>query len=84
MSLRQLIFWEHERGTWQYDIFCLLIIAFIFLTPKAWFNKHEPLATRTAGLAVETLDLSKALTVAEFYSIRTTGSPNLSAIDRPR
>jgi hypothetical protein len=84
MSLRQLIFWEHERGTWQYDIFCLLIIAFIFLTPKAWFNKGEPLATRTAGFAVETLDLSKVSTVAEYYSTRKSDSPGISSIDRPQ
>ena len=34
---------ELLRGTWQYDIFCLLIIAFIFLTPKAWFEKEKNL-----------------------------------------
>jgi hypothetical protein len=52
-AIRNLIQWNHERGTWQYDIFCLLIIAFIFLTPKAWFDKREPLATQTAAIVVE-------------------------------
>jgi hypothetical protein len=39
--MRNVILWNHERGTWQYDVFCLLIIAFIFLTPKAWFKGKE-------------------------------------------
>jgi hypothetical protein len=37
-ALKKIIQWEYERGTWQYDAFCLLIIAFIFLTSKSWFN----------------------------------------------
>lgn len=39
--MKSVIMWNHERGSWQYDIFCLMIIAFIFLTPKAWFEKAE-------------------------------------------
>ncbi len=49
-SIRKFVQWQHQRGTWQYDVFCLLIIAFIFLTPKAWFEKRERLATQTARL----------------------------------
>ena len=50
--MKRLILWDFERGTWQYDIFCLLIVAFIFLTPKAWFEKAEKLATQTAASVV--------------------------------
>ncbi len=32
------IFWVYERGSWQYDIICALILAFIFLTPRSVFN----------------------------------------------
>jgi len=53
-SIKNFILWNHERGTWQYDIFCLLIIAFIFLTPKTWFEKREKLATQTARVIVKT------------------------------
>ena len=31
-------FWIYERGTWQYDIMVILILAFIFLTPRQWFH----------------------------------------------
>jgi hypothetical protein len=57
-SITKFIQWQHERGTWQYDIFCLLIIAFIFLTPKTWFEKKERLATQTARLIVKAQDFS--------------------------
>ncbi len=56
--IKNFILWNHERGTWQYDAFCLLIIAFIFLTPKAWFEKRERLATQTARLIVKAQDFS--------------------------
>ena len=55
--MKNFIQWNYERGTWQYDVFCLLIIAFIFLTPKAWFSKRERLATQTARLVVKAADL---------------------------
>jgi len=51
--MKDIVLWNHERGTWQYDIFCLMIIAFIFLTPKAWFEKAERLATQTPAVNVQ-------------------------------
>lgn len=51
--LKNIIQWNYERGTWPYDIFCLLIVAFIFLTPKAWFEKRDIGATRTPQTAVQ-------------------------------
>jgi hypothetical protein len=56
--LKDIIQWSYRRGTWQYDAFCLLIIAFIFLTPKHWFDKRERLATQTARLIVKKEDFS--------------------------
>lgn len=56
--LKDIIQWNYRRGTWQYDVFCLLIIAFIFLTPKHWFDKRERLATQTARLVVKKEDFS--------------------------
>jgi hypothetical protein len=34
----RVIFWRYQRGSWQYDILCGLILVFIFLTPKEVFN----------------------------------------------
>ncbi|MDQ3798714.1 MAG: hypothetical protein M3384_04635 [Acidobacteriota bacterium] len=58
-SIKNVVLWNYRRGTWQYDVFCLLIIAFIFLTPKTWFDKRERLsATQTARLIVKKEDFS--------------------------
>ncbi|MGI8669228.1 MAG: hypothetical protein ACR2J3_05175 [Aridibacter sp.] len=56
--MRRIILWDYERGTWQYDVFCLLIIAFIFLTPKIWFSGKERDATPMAISNVKTEDFS--------------------------
>lgn len=39
--LKKLILWRYGRTTWQYDVLCLLILAFIFLTPYSWFENSE-------------------------------------------
>lgn len=38
LVMKRAIFWSYERGSWQYDIIVLLILAFIFLTPASWFH----------------------------------------------
>lgn len=40
--LKNIILWRHGRTTWQYDVMCVAILAFIFLTPKHWFERGEP------------------------------------------
>jgi hypothetical protein len=54
--MKKIILWNYERGTWQYDIFCLLIIAFIFLTPKQWFEGKERDATPKSLSTVKSVD----------------------------
>lgn len=43
LFLNRAIFWSYERGSWQYDIICAVILAFIFLTPRAVFNDRPTL-----------------------------------------
>ena len=45
--MKNVINWNYERASWQWDLLCVLCLVFIFLTPKAWFNKPKPLATQT-------------------------------------
>jgi hypothetical protein len=40
-TIRGLLLWSYSRKTWQYDVLCALILAFIFLTPKSWFETSE-------------------------------------------
>lgn len=37
-KLGKIIFWSYERGTLQYDILCVLILVFIFMTPSRYFR----------------------------------------------
>jgi len=39
--LRKLFFWNYARNTWQWDVLCVVILIFIFLTPKSWFENSE-------------------------------------------
>lgn len=45
--LERSAFWAYERGTWQYDIILLVILAFIFLTPLRWYRHPPKLETST-------------------------------------
>jgi hypothetical protein len=51
--MKDIILWKYERASPQWDVLCVLCLAFIFLTPKAWFDKKESLATQTARLIVK-------------------------------
>lgn len=47
--IKKLFFWGYERNTWQYDVLCALILAFIFLTPQHWFDSGTGMKNRPAG-----------------------------------
>jgi len=40
-AIKKLFFWNYERNTWQWDMLCVVILIFIFLTPKSWFKNGE-------------------------------------------
>ncbi len=56
--IRDIILWKYERASWQWDVLCLLIVAFIFGTPKSWFDRKDRLATQTTRLIVKQQDFS--------------------------
>jgi len=39
--IKSIFFWSYARNTWQWDVLCVAILAFIFLTPKSWFETSE-------------------------------------------
>ena len=47
--IKRLFFWGYARNTWQYDVLCALILAFIFLTPQGWFDGGASLKSRLGG-----------------------------------
>ena len=80
-SIKKIILWRYERGTWQYDVFCLLIVAFIFITPKIWFDNRERLATQTSRLIVKAKDLSSVKSEQEKRVKELFGNPNAEIIE---
>lgn len=53
-TLNKVFFWSYERGSWQYDIAVLLILAFVF-TPKSWFNDQPQVGLPANAQQVERL-----------------------------
>jgi hypothetical protein len=69
----RLIFWTYERGSWQYDLLCALILAFIFLTPKEYF--HRPPFYTEEGPKLEQQQDRKGEKLSEKRSSRETKLP---------
>lgn len=44
--IKKTFLWNYARNTWQWDVLCVLILVFIFLTPKSWFEGSERRAAR--------------------------------------
>jgi len=65
-TLKKIFFWNYPRNTWQWDLLCVVILIFIFLTPKSWFTSGE----RVQGMmhqspVVKTVVLSPEVVVDE-------------------
>lgn len=43
VAVKNVLLWSHERGSWQYDILCLLIVATIFIIPSRFFGDRDRL-----------------------------------------
>ena len=40
-TLKKILFWSYERGSWQYDVMCVLILAFVFFAPNSLFHSNR-------------------------------------------
>ena len=50
-SLKRFVFWDYSRGSRQYDVMVVIILAFVFLTPRAWF-RDQPRIPRANKIAM--------------------------------
>jgi hypothetical protein len=46
-TAKKIAFWTYPRTSWQWDVLCVLILVFIFLTPKSWFENNAYQRTHT-------------------------------------
>ncbi len=79
--LKDIILWRYERASPQWDVLCLLCLAFIFLTPKAWFEKREKLATQTARLIVKAQDFPPDKSNMERQIRELSGNENAEILE---
>jgi len=50
-TAKKIVFWNYSRTSWQWDVLCVLILCFIFLTPKSWFVSNPPILTTTVWVS---------------------------------
>ncbi len=79
--LRNIIEWKYERASWQWDVLCIVIMMFIFLTPKIWFDNRERLATQTARLIVKADDFPLDRAVLDKRVKELSGDENAQVVD---
>jgi hypothetical protein len=54
-TIKKTFLWNYARNTWQWDVLCVLILVFIFLTPKSWFEGSERAASGHQTAAITTV-----------------------------
>ena len=65
--LSRMFLWSYDRGAWQYDVAVGLILVFVLLTPRHWFNDQPQVGV--------------AATNAQVQLISTAGVPETYQID---
>jgi hypothetical protein len=80
-SIKNIILWNYPRGTWQYDLLCGLIILFIFITPKNWFEKADLPATQATRVYVKASDISRDQAEMQKRVREISGKPDAEIID---
>ena len=50
--MKKYLLWSFERGSRPYDVICVVILAFIFITPPALFNDRPDFMRITSDLAI--------------------------------
>src|SRR5438128_9895388 len=51
-TAKKIAFWTYPRTSWQWDVLCVLILVFIFLTPKSWFENTEYRRSHMAQMTI--------------------------------
>ncbi len=53
-TTKKIAFWNYSRTSWQWDVLCVIILVFIFLTPKSWFanTPYRPTEAPQTTIAV--------------------------------
>lgn len=50
--MKKYLMWSFERGSRPYDVICIVILAFIFLTPASAFHDRPKASLRASDQAI--------------------------------
>ncbi len=53
--IKSVVFWEYERGTWQYDLLVTLILVLLFFSPRGFSRSWIHLPRQPAATANPTV-----------------------------
>ena len=59
VGVKNVLLWSYERGTWQYDLLCLLIISAIFLLPSKFFGDRDRVVVKIGQANQSSFSASK-------------------------
>jgi hypothetical protein len=75
-TAKKIAFWNYSRTSWQWDVLCVLILVFIFLTPKSWFENREYRPQKTFVIPVEVIGTQADRSVVEQRARSLAGRPD--------
>ena len=79
---RKIVFWNYPRTSWQWDVLCVLILIFIFLTPKTWFaNTAYQRSHPRQTVVISVVSGKPDKTEAERHAKEVAGNPNATISD---
>ncbi len=64
IGIKNVLLWSYERGSWQYDLLCLLIILAVFLLPNSLFSDHDRLPAPAPPAAQDVSQANQSLKAA--------------------
>ena len=80
--VKKVLLWDYQRGSWQYDVIVIAIVAFVFLMPRSIF-RDQPRVPYSSQIAV--LPASDGRNVFWINpELVASFPPNLSETDRLR
>jgi len=78
--MKKYLLWSFERGSRPYDVICLVILAFIFITPPAIFDDRPDFMRVTSDQAIRQTNDDDGRPVLVVPQVKT----EQAAVDRVR
>lgn len=75
-TAKKIVFWNYSRTSWQWDVLCALILVFIFLTPKSWFENSEFRRQKTVLISAQVIGFQADRRAIETEARRVAARPD--------